>query len=337
MGGYALALQEIGRILGEARRWNGRRTGEMLAAVSTAVLLDMDLALEIYFEEARAESARARARVADAFEAEVGGLVGSSVDSGRRVEGDADVLAGISARTSARMASAAAASETASSGLQTIASASEEMSASVGEIGRQVREGARLTGMAAARAREASERVAALSSSAERIGAVVRTISEVAARTNLLALNATIEAARAGAAGKGFAVVASEVKDLARRSGREAEAIAAQVSAIQAETAAAVRMIEEIVSAIADADASATAISAAVDQQGVAAREIAQSVQDAVQGTLAAAAAVLETAGAARDLEDAARALRGRSADLARDGAALKAGVEGFLARIRAA
>jgi hypothetical protein len=80
MGGYALALREIRRILGEARGWGGRRTGERLAVVSTAILLDVDLAFEVYFEEARAESARAR--VADAFEAEVGGLVGSSVDSG---------------------------------------------------------------------------------------------------------------------------------------------------------------------------------------------------------------------------------------------------------------
>jgi hypothetical protein len=74
------------------------------------------------------------------------------------------------------------------------------------------------------------------------------------------------------------------------------------VSAIQAETSAAVRMIQEIVSAI-----------------------------------VAAAAAVSEAASSARDLEEAVRTLRGRSADLARDGSALKVGIDGFLARIRAA
>ena len=131
----------------------------------------------------------------------------------------------------------AAASEEASTNVQSVASATEELSSSVNEISRQVQESARMASEAVGQARTTNERVSELSKAAARIGDVVELINTIAGQTNLLALNATIEAARAGEAGRGFAVVASEVKALAEQTAKATGEIGQQITGIQAATA----------------------------------------------------------------------------------------------------
>jgi methyl-accepting chemotaxis protein len=337
LGGYALALAEIGRLVGARHRWNGSRAAEIMAAVTAAVFLDMDLALSVYFEEAQAAARAERGKVADAFDAVVGKVVAAVASAAAELQSSADTLGEIAGRTGARASAVAAASTQASANVQTVAAAAEELSASVGEITRQVNEGARIAGEAMSRARETDATVQGLAESAKRIGDVVRLINDIAGQTNLLALNATIEAARAGEAGKGFAVVASEVKNLANQTAKATEEIGAQIAAIQGDTQRAVAAIQGIAGVIESIARITTAIAAAVEEQGAATAEIARNVQLAAAGTNEVNAAIADVNAAATETHGAVTDLRGSAAELARNAETLRHELAQFLETLRAA
>ncbi|HEX8496498.1 MAG TPA: methyl-accepting chemotaxis protein, partial [Actinomycetales bacterium] len=153
---------------------------------------------------------------------------------------------------------------------------------------------------AVAHAAATSNTICKLGTSSEQIGNVVKIISSIAAQTNLLALNATIEAARAGEAGKGFAVVASEVKQLAQETAKATEDIAAQVVAIQTDSAGAVIAIEQISEVIARISDFQNTIAAAVEEQTATTAEMNRSVTEASTGTDSIAENINGVADAAR-------------------------------------
>ncbi len=178
----------------------------------------------------------------------------------------------------------ASSAEEASVNTQTVSAAAEELSVTVGEINQQMINAAEKATNAYQEAQGANDLVHKLSKSSEEIGAVVNLINEVAEQTNLLSLNATIEAARAGEAGKGFAVVASEVKALAGQTRSATENIKKQINEIQAASEKAVHAIKQITSSIGEINEVSSSVSAAVEQQGNATKEIARNVQDAASG-----------------------------------------------------
>jgi methyl-accepting chemotaxis protein len=77
----------------------------------------------------------------------------------------------------------------------------------------------------------------------QNINSVLDVITNITEQTNLLALNAAIEAARAGEHGRGFAVVADEVRELAKRSKSSANEIRSIITALQEQSAIAVKDI----------------------------------------------------------------------------------------------
>ena len=246
---------------------------------------NMQAEREALEKAAREEKLAAMARLADEFEGAVGEIIDVVSSASTELEASAGSLTMTAKRSQELATMVAAASEEASTNVQSVASASEEMASSVNEISRQVQESSRIAGQAVEQARKTHDRVNELSTAANRIGDVVELINSVAGQTNLLALNATIEAARAGEAGRGFAVVASEVKALAEQTAKATDEIRKQIGGIQNATEDSVAAIGEIGVTIGRISEIATTIASAIEEQGAATQEVARNVQQAAVGT----------------------------------------------------
>jgi len=173
------------------------------------------------------------------------------------------------------------------------------------------------------RVKNTAASIDSLGARSNQIGEIVGTIEDIADQTNLLALNAAIEAARAGEQGRGFAVVADEVRALAERTTRATSEIGEMIKAIQNETKAAVKAmeegvaevehgshaseksgeaLEEILSQINEITMQVNQIATAAEEQFAATFEITTNIQqvtDVVQGTARGAE---ETSSAAQEL-----------------------------------
>lgn len=248
-----------------------------------------------------------------------------------------DGMSATAERTNSQVKSVASASDEASSNVQTVAAASEELSASIAEISRQVSHAATIAGRAVDETKQTDGTVQGLAEAATRIGEVVKMINDIAGQTNLLALNATIEAARAGEAGKGFAVVASEVKSLANQTAKATEDISAQINAIQNVTKDAVDAIKRIGGTIGEVSSVATSIASAVEEQGAATQEITRNTQQAAQRTKDVSGHIEGVTSGANATGQAAQGVKSAAEALGRQGEQLRAQVDDFLAKIRAA
>lgn len=110
-----------------------------------------------------------------------------------------------------------------------------------------------------------------------------------------MALNATIEAARAGDSGKGFAVVANEIKELAQQTTNATEEIKDKIDGIQQATRTTINQIEKIATINGDIDNIVTTISAALEEQSVTTKNIAENVYQASLGVQEVSAQSLAT------------------------------------------
>jgi methyl-accepting chemotaxis protein len=321
----------------------GRR--DEIGQMSDAVQVfkeNMIKAEQIEAEQKAAQAKQlARAKAVEGYVAEFDKSVANVLEmvssASTELQSTAQSMSATAEETSRQSTAVAAASEQASTNVQTVASAAEELSSSIAEISRQVAESARIASQATNQATHTNTQIKGLAEAAQRIGDVVKLINDIASQTNLLALNATIEAARAGEAGKGFAVVASEVKSLANQTAKATEEISAKIAEMQSATGQSVAAIGTITQTIARVNEIATTIASAVEEQGAATQEIARNVQQASAGTNEVSSNIGGVTKAAADTGAAASQVLSASGELSKQSEMLNGQVNAFIARIRMA
>ena len=345
MGGLVGSLKRLAKgedieIPGTER---GDEVGEIAKAVNDIKVMLAEKALQEAEAKVKQDQFAAQQRkadmikLADDFESAVGEIVDTVSSASIELEASASTLTSNAERAREITTVVAAASEEASTNVQSVASATEEMASSVNEISRRVQESARMASEAVDQARKTNDRVGELSKAASRIGDVVELINTIAGQTNLLALNATIEAARAGEAGRGFAVVASEVKALAEQTAKATGEISQQINGIQAATQESVNDIKEISGTIVRLSEISSTIAAAVEEQGAATQEISRNVQQAAQGTQEVSSNITDVQRGASETGSASSRVLSAAQSLSSESNRLKLEVGKFLNTVRVA
>jgi len=271
------------------------------------------------------------------FDADVADVLQSVSSSATQMMSTAQGLSANVEQTNQKSTAVAAASEEASTNVQTVASAAEELSASIAEINQQVFRSSEVSSGAKNEVDQANETIRTLAGSVHKIGEIVELITDIADQTNLLALNATIEAARAGDSGKGFAVVAGEVKNLANQTAKATEEISRQITEVQSSTEGSVDAIHRVAKTISEINEIASAISAAVEEQGAATQEIARNVEQAAAGTSEVNTNISGVNQAAGETGMAANNVLHASGELTDKSEELRGLVETYLGEIKAA
>ncbi len=168
--------------------------------------------------------------------------------------------------------------------MSSINKAIDGLTETIQEIAQQSEKTRNMTAGAVNDVRSIENKVDQLGEASASISSVIDTIIEIAEQTKLLALNATIEAARAGDAGKGFAVVAGEVKELAHQTNLATVDIKEKITNIAQSTGVTISGIKNIGGVINNINDFVNTIAAAVEEQTITARDIADNVSRNAKG-----------------------------------------------------
>ena len=346
VGSYAIVLQHLiagvhrfnsplKRLL---RLFRGPSTEKATVALVKAALLDMEVSLSIYFEEAQVERDKAITSFEAALTAlaegdltnELSGLPQSfaalETSYNRTLDRIREMIGSVSdgtMRIRSGINEISQAAEDLSRRTQGNAASLEETTAAVTQMDARFRstaEAARHTVVRADQAistvsqgrsiaEEASQAMGRVSEAAKGTDSVIEGLDKIAFQTRVLAMNAAVEAGRAGEAGRGFAVVADLVSALAMRAEEEAGRAREQLTMTQAEIVTAVEAVQKVDIALSDISGDVSQVhdllgSMASDNgaQSTAISEISNAVGAMDRATQQNAAMVEETSAAAQNL-----------------------------------
>ena len=346
VGSYAIVLQHliagVHRLNSPLRRllrlFRGPSTEKATVALVKAALLDMEVSLSIYFEEAQAE----REAAISSFEAALHAL--AEGDLTNELSGMPTSFSGLEksynqtlTRIREMIAAVGDGTMRIRSGIGEISQAAEDLSrrtqgnaasleqttAAVTQMEGRFRSTAEAAKHTVTRADqaistvgqgrgivdEAVQAMGRVSEAAKGTDSVIEGLDKIAFQTRVLAMNAAVEAGRAGEAGRGFAVVADLVSALAMRAEEEAGRAREQLTMTQAEIVTAVDAVQKVDGALANISGDVSQVhdllgSMASDNgaQSTAISEISHAIGDMDRATQQNAAMVEETSAAAQNL-----------------------------------
>ncbi|KTF69793.1 protoglobin domain-containing protein [Sphingomonas sp. HT-1] len=346
VGSYAIVLHHlitgVHRLNSPLKRlmrlFRGPSSEQATIALVKAALLDMEVSLSIYFEEAQAERDAAIASFENALNAlaegdltnELSGLPKSfaALESSynRTLTRIRDIIGSVSEGTQrirSGISEISQASEDLSRRTQGNAASLEETTAAVTQMETRFRSTAEAAKHTVGRADqaistvkegrgivdEAVQAMGRVSEAAKGTDSVIEGLDKIAFQTRVLAMNAAVEAGRAGEAGRGFAVVADLVSALAMRAEEEAGRAREQLTMTQAEIVTAVDAVQKVDGALANISGDVSQVhdllgSMATDNaaQSTAISEISNAVGAMDRATQQNAAMVEETSAAAQNL-----------------------------------
>ncbi|RCK18908.1 globin-coupled sensor protein [Thalassospira lucentensis] len=306
----------------------------MVVAATNALLVDVEMAITVYYEETQNTYNRKLHDMSTEFETTIGTVVSAVATSADEMSHASNTLLASMNETQSEVEKARGAAEISADNATTVAGAAEELDSSIREISSQISRASTISNEVEASVKSTSDTIETLNTAADQIGTVVDLIDKIASQTNLLALNATIEAARAGEAGKGFAVVASEVKNLANQTAKATGDITEQIDSVQASTGAAVTAIREVAGQIGAIVDAVTAISAAVEQQAAATTEISGNINTVSSANRDVNTSLETVNGTASRTSSVAAEVSEVSKTLQRNSEQLRADVDAFVKRL---